>query len=50
MLCGRLIMQYLIQQTLQSVINNHHVHPSYMFQPVQGRQWGGLWNDIQQIL
>ena len=49
-LCSRLIIQYLIQQTVQSITNNHHLHASYMFQPVPGRHQGGLWKGIQQIL
>jgi len=49
-LCSRLIIQYLIQQIVQSIRNNHHSHPSYMFQPVQSHHQGGLWKGIQQIL
>jgi len=41
-LCSKLIIQYLIQQTVQSITYNHHAHPSYMFQPVQGHHQGGL--------
>jgi len=46
-------MQYLIQPTAQSAINNHLLLcPSYMFRPVQGRHQGVKYKDIQvqQIL